>query len=517
MQIGDVIEGKYELLRLLGIGGMGSVYEARHLRIGRRLALKTLHAELAKNTQVVERFLREAQAAAAIGSEHIVDITDAGETAEGVPFLVMEYLEGQDLAHIIQEQAPLDTAWAADVALQLCQGLGAAHERGIVHRDLKPGNVFVVPRPSGPPRVKVLDFGIAKFRDALAREIPELTASGVVMGTPFYMAPEQARGARDVDHRADVYATGVILFEMLSGQRPFQGANYNELIVRVATTEPASLLGLRPGLDGGAAAVVRKAMERERERRFQSMWELAAALEPLAGRTPGAAVRVAARAADPELGTAPTQTPIDAGPARARVPATMPSTAQPRALPKTVPGGGGRRSAWVAVLAVCGALVLGGGGLAAYLAATRGDAPADDGRTAAPLHVSAPGPARVDAAPAATQADAAAAPLGPEPARRPATLDLADAPFAAQRNASKLGDACFNHWKAARYDAGRAACYQALEFAESDRVRGALYYNLCLIEQAEARLDGARWYCRKSLEVRPDNEIVTRRLEALGP
>jgi serine/threonine-protein kinase len=346
------------------------------------------------------------------------------------------------------------------------------------------------------------------------------------MGTPYYMAPEQARGARDVDHRADVYAAGVILFEMLAGRRPFDAANYNELIVRVATTEPVPLLALRPGLDATLAGVVRRAMDRDPARRFQSMAELARALEPIAGRPPGPrpGEAMAAPAAPAEIGVAPTMPPPAAAGAAPPPPRTAIASAQPattRALPKTVDSGAPRgrgRGRWALAAGLVAALGAAAG--FAVLHSGPGDGPGDDGRTAAPLPVSEPAAAK---APASQPPDddvrleAPPSPLGPEPPRPPASLAPEDVALVGPGNASKLGNACFLHFRAGRYEPGRAACYRGLDLDASDNVRGALYYNLCMIEHNEGRIEQARWYCRKSLEVRPGNEAVIKRLAVLTP
>ena len=218
MRVGQVIDGKYELVRLVGKGGMGSVFEVRHLRIGRRLALKTLHASYTENSEMVARFVREAQAAAAIGSQHIVEVTDAGETEDGTPFLVMEYLEGKDLSTVLDESGKLDIDRAVSFVLQLCVGLAAAHSQGIIHRDLKPSNLVVVRRPDGSEWIKVLDFGVAKVRESLPpsspEKTPDLTQSSATLGTPYYMAPEQAWGSKNATTHSDIYAAGVILFDV---------------------------------------------------------------------------------------------------------------------------------------------------------------------------------------------------------------------------------------------------------------------------------------------------------------
>src|SRR5689334_15195696 len=220
-QPGDLINGKYRLIRLIGDGGMGSVFEARHEYLGTVVALKFLHSELASRPGLVARFLREARLSASIKSEHIARVTDVDQASDGAAYLVMELLEGQSLRALLDREGRLPPKVALDYTLQMLDGLDAAHAIGVVHRDLKPDNVFIVNTAKG-PLVKLLDFGIAKLRSSKEFQ-GGLTRPGVMMGTPEYMAPEQAYAADSVDVRADVYSVGAILYEMLAGTRPAQG------------------------------------------------------------------------------------------------------------------------------------------------------------------------------------------------------------------------------------------------------------------------------------------------------
>jgi serine/threonine-protein kinase len=281
-RVGRTAGGKYKLVRLLGKGGMGEVYEAQHSVIGRRFAIKFLHPHLAANSEVVARFQREAQAAGSLENENIAAVVDAGTADDGAPFLVMEYLDGEDLAHLLVRGGPLPVPRAAYIIIQACRGLAAAHGRGIVHRDLKPENLFVCKRNDTSDLIKVLDFGIAKLHAGSAGT--GLTQTGTTMGTPFYMSLEQARGAKEVGQRTDIYALGVILYEILSGAKPHPGESYNEILYHVLTQEPAPLDSIRPELPAGLSAVVQKAMAREAGERYASAADLTTALIPYAGR-----------------------------------------------------------------------------------------------------------------------------------------------------------------------------------------------------------------------------------------
>ena len=325
-RVGRTAGGKYKLVRLLGKGGMGEVYEAQHSIIGRRFAVKFLHPHLASNSELVARFQREAQAAGSLENENIAAVVDAGTGDDGAPYLVMEYLDGEDLAHLLVRDGPLPVPRAAHILIQACRGLAAAHSRGIVHRDLKPENLFICQRNDGSDLVKVLDFGIAKLHTGRAGA--GLTQSGTTMGTPYYMSPEQARGAKDVDHHTDIYALGVILYEILSGTKPHPGDSYHEIIYHVLTYEPAPLDSARPSLPPGLSVVVGKAMAREAGDRHVSVTLLMEALIPFAGRA------VTPPRSQVELSAVPGATmpsPVSVPPMA--VPASIVPPAEPVAVP----------------------------------------------------------------------------------------------------------------------------------------------------------------------------------------
>ncbi len=274
---GQIVDGKYRVVRMIGEGGMGAVYEGENLRIGRRVAIKVMHAEAVANTDLLRRFQREAQAAAKIGSGHIVDVLDLGDLPNGESFMVMEYLEGESLGARLGA-GRLTASDAALIAHQLLDGLGAMHCAGIIHRDLKPGNVFLARTPKG-EIVKILDFGVSKFT-SLPDDPEMMTRSGAVMGTPHYMSPEQARGNnKEVDQRTDLYALGVILYRAVSGALPFDGENFHELLFKIALETPAPLETLVPDVDPAFVEIVMRAMSRDPTARYQSAEEMRGAIE----------------------------------------------------------------------------------------------------------------------------------------------------------------------------------------------------------------------------------------------
>ena len=265
----------YELKRLLGEGGMGAVYLAEHPLLGRKAAVKVLKPELAANTELVQRFLNEARAANAIHHPNIIDIIDVGLLPEGVPYMMMEFLEGESLSTRLRRLQRLTVSEALKYARQTASALAAAHAVSIVHRDLKPDNLFVVPDAQNPgqERIKVLDFGIAKLRPEFAPGTPR-TGVGALMGTPAYMSPEQCMGkTTEIDHRADIYALGIILHEMLCGQPPFVGQSFGELFLQHITVAPKPLRSIRPDVPAQLEAVVLKALEKDYKDRIQTMEE----------------------------------------------------------------------------------------------------------------------------------------------------------------------------------------------------------------------------------------------------
>ena len=281
-RLGSSIGGKYKIVRLVAEGGMGAVYEAVHLVVKRRFAVKFLRAELTQRRDALSRFQREAAAAGALESENIAAVVDFGITDDGAPYIVMEYLVGCDLAALLRGSGPLPAERATDIVLQACLGIQQAHTAGVIHRDLKPENLFVCRRSDGSDLVKIVDFGIAKFQASDAGAA--VTKTGGVVGTPSYMSPEQARGGATIDQRTDVYALGVILYELLSGHTPHPGDSYNAVIYHIAT-QPAILLACEGReLPQNLIETVHRAIAHDPAERPSSADEFSQQLIPFASR-----------------------------------------------------------------------------------------------------------------------------------------------------------------------------------------------------------------------------------------
>ncbi|HET6151175.1 MAG TPA: serine/threonine-protein kinase [Polyangia bacterium] len=283
--IGSALAGRYLIVRRIGEGGMGAVYEAKHTVIGKRVAVKVLLEKFHSNSDLVARLLQEARLASSIGHENIVDVTDFGTTDDGRSFVVMEFLEGEPLAQLIMREAPLPVERSLRIARQVASALGAAHAKGIYHRDVKPENVYLIQRGDA-DFVKVVDFGISKAVKQGGEDPAEsyrLTHTGLLLGTPLYMSPEQARGEDDLDHRVDIWALGVMLYECLTGEVPFHANNYLGIISQVLTREAPPPSHLRPelGIPQAVETVTMRAMEKNRQLRYQTMADLQLDLERL--------------------------------------------------------------------------------------------------------------------------------------------------------------------------------------------------------------------------------------------
>jgi serine/threonine-protein kinase len=318
----DVLAGKYRITRMLGEGGMGIVAEAVHLGLGHRVALKLLKREMVR-PEHRERFFREARAAGALRSEHVVAIKDVDTLPDDTPFLVMECLEGADLGSVLVSRGTLPVEEATDYILQACHAIAEAHTLGIVHRDLKPANLFLTHRVDGTRLIKVLDFGIAKI---IGPELlRDLTTTSQYMGSPSYMSPEQVRSAKRVDARSDLWALGVILYQLVAGALPFDGESTGDVFVKISTEPPLPFTPPTPA--PGLEAVILRCLKKDPEERYQDVLELAAALAPFAGVTGLARAEAVARIAGrpllpmpvPAPATPPTVTTLGASAGQSRV------------------------------------------------------------------------------------------------------------------------------------------------------------------------------------------------------
>jgi serine/threonine-protein kinase len=403
--------GNYRIISKLGEGGVGEVYLAEHPDIGRKVAIKFVRRALAEEPTLYGRFMGEARAANAIQHPNIVEVLDFGRLADGQPYIVMEYLPGESLAARLERLGPLPVAAALDLAAQVAGVLAAAHAKAIVHRDLKPDNVFLVASRSsaGGEAVKVLDFGIAKLQGSLRDGSPH-TRTGSLLGTPVYMSPEQCRGIREIDARTDIYALGVMLFEMVAGRPPFVSEGLGDLMDMHMNREPPLLRSLVPSAPRGLEALIARALAKRPEDRFTSAADLQAVLQDLAvaggGRISGAVV----------MGASGTPAPVVDTPSSAiavRHPAQITAGTL---VGQEGPARGPRRSAtrWLAV----------GGGVLAVLVtsavlwparSTSGPSPATTEASPAPLARVTDRPARPAPPPAALSPPAPAA-ASPTPA-----------------------------------------------------------------------------------------------------
>ena len=340
-KIGDVIASKYRLDKVAGEGGMGVVYAAEHLVLKQRVAVKILLPDALASEATVERFAREARAAAKIDSEHVARVLDAGTTASGSPFLVMEYLEGCDLEELLALQKALPVPEVVDYVVQALSGLAHAHAASIVHRDLKPANLFLACRPDGSNVIKVLDFGISKTTRGKPED-KKLTGQHV-LGSPVYMSPEQLRNAADIDARADIWSVGIVAYELLAGVPPFDGDGVGEIFAAILEKEPIPLVEKNPKIPREVSDIVARCLRRSPSERWDDVAQLARALAPF-GSEPHAAIieraeQLLTRAKQLRVPKTPLETrrvveAIDAAATRAITHATRTSPALPLAKPK---------------------------------------------------------------------------------------------------------------------------------------------------------------------------------------
>jgi serine/threonine-protein kinase len=280
---GQVLAGKYRIDQLLGTGGMGVVVAATHLQLKSRVAIKFLSPDAVQNEAAAARLLREARASANIKSDHVARVIDVGTLESGSPYIVMEHLEGINLANLLRKKGRLSVGEATTYVLQACDGVAHAHALGIVHRDLKPSNLFATDR-RGSPTIKVLDFGLSKVTESGGHLKPDthLTSTTDVIGSPIYMSPEQLRSTRDVDARTDIWALGTILFELIAGQPPFRARTLPQLCMLILHSRPRSLRELCPEASPALETVIRRCLEKDPAKRFDTVAQLAQALAPFA-------------------------------------------------------------------------------------------------------------------------------------------------------------------------------------------------------------------------------------------
>jgi serine/threonine protein kinase len=365
--VGDVLAGKYRVDGVLGTGGMGVVVAAHHLQLDERVALKFLLPEALANEEAVMRFEQEARAAVKITSEHVARVIDVGALESGAPYIVMELLDGCDLSAWIREKGALPVEQAVEFVLHACEAIAEAHSLGIVHRDLKPANLFVVRRNDGLHSVKVLDFGISKVRKSGGGDLSG-TKTSVIMGSPFYMSPEQMRSSKDVDPQSDIWALGVILYELLAGQTPFAADTYAETCVRVMTEPPIPLRELRPDVPPALAGAIDRCLEKDRRLRHADVAEFALSLQEFCPRRAKASIeRIHGVLGRDRASTALPPLPSSRGPI-----ATMSQFGRTTGAPRAT-----KRSAWgiAAVTAIVLLLMTAAGAFGLDLARSRGYSP----------------------------------------------------------------------------------------------------------------------------------------------
>ncbi len=389
-RVGAIVQGRYRIIERLGAGGMGMVYLGEHLMIRRKVAIKTLHAQFAGDRDIVGRFHREALAATSIGNQHIVEVLDMGHfDDDGSLYMVLEFLEGKDFGGHIEDGGPQPVGRVVRILLQMCEALSAVHAQGIVHRDLKPENVFLIKRGDNPDFVKVLDFGISKFKAGLDEGGGKMTATGAALGTPYYMAPEQTQGLPNIDHRADIYALGAVMYYALTGRHPLEATNLPMLFVKICTEEPTRLCELRPDIPLELEAVVHRALSKRPEDRQSDCAELRAALLPFAHLDAAPAPVSALQRASSGDVLAPTQLGASAAPAiTAR--GQSGDNAANRSLvgaSHTVMQNKPRRTGVVVAASAAAAVLLLGAG--ALVLRVQGDGPEGEG-SASPLSAASP-------------------------------------------------------------------------------------------------------------------------------
>jgi serine/threonine protein kinase len=277
---GDVVADRYRVGPVIGAGGMGIVYKARHIPLGTWVALKVIRPDIAQNSSLWRRFAREARALGALHNKHVVRVHDAGTLPSGLRYLVMELLQGTDLRRLLADRGPMTPAQAVDHVLQVCSALGDAHRLHIIHRDIKPENIFLATIRACEPTIKLLDFGVARFQD----DAGQLTVPGRGVGSPRYLSPEQLQNPSAVDQRSDIWGVGLLLYELMTGWSPFEGMNTAQICLSICQGPIPPIESLRRDLPEELSAIIRRCLEIDPQKRFQSADELAIALEPFSGR-----------------------------------------------------------------------------------------------------------------------------------------------------------------------------------------------------------------------------------------
>jgi len=399
VQIGETLAGKYRIERVIGAGGMGVVVAATHLGLGQRVAIKFLLPSAGADHDTLARFDREARALAKLESEHVARVMDVGSLGDGMPYMVMEYLDGQDLAAVIRARGPIDVTEAVGWVLEACDAVTDAHAAGIIHRDLKPANIFLASRKSGRSVVKVLDFGISKSRGAETGELA-LTRTATVLGSPLYMSPEQIHESRDVDPRSDVWALGVILYELTTGTPPFNAESLPSLIAKILSETPVSPHARRAEVPEDFSRVVMRCLEKERSARWATVAELAASLEPFVRASPSSA---SPKEPAPSALASSIEAPVASAPTAAHAQAPAPESSSPSR-------GGERRSL---VFLGVGLLVAVVGGTTLLVMGASSDSPTSSADAAAPSTSSASSMASASSAPSAAVASPSAPPSAP--------------------------------------------------------------------------------------------------------